>query len=194
MRTLGLGAAVVALSASMCTNGQGPGPGGNDDRPPIIVSDGSVHLRVVSKDRGAGTNFARGAWKQDVGSGYWYHDHKNDKAKHLIVSIIHGKEQPGTECNNPEFDYDVKTLRINYSITASDGTIKTDGFDVFKENPEDNNPGRLMTNATGTPDSYVPFWLNVGDATYHLMSVTVGAVTCELEPGLGQVQIYQRMK
>jgi hypothetical protein len=185
-RNIGLLAGVVSLAG--CTNG--PGPGGNDDRPPIIVSDGSVHLRAVAKDRGTGTNYNRGVWEKDNASGNWVHTHGNDPAKHLLVSIIHGTHKDGTDCDKPEIDYDVRTLQFTYVTAANDS--KT--FDVFIERPEGSGAGRLMTNAAGQVDPKVSFWLDVGDPTDHLKSVTVSGVTCDLEPGLGQVQIYQRMK
>src|SRR5262245_20920890 len=61
----GLGG-VMALVLTGCNNPPKPveppqGPGGDDDRPPIAISEGSVRLRAVAKDHGVGHNSSHGS-------------------------------------------------------------------------------------------------------------------------------------
>lgn len=193
LRNVVLLAGVVAMAGC---NGCGPGPGGNDDRPPIIVSDGSVHLYVVSKDRRAGTDEKRGAW--DDSSGKWVHTHSdNGPAKVMTVSVVHGMPKINTTCDNPEANYEVRSVVFTYGKKTAQG-VETSTFRVFIDSPNENAAGQLTvetaTAGAGSKDNKVPFWLNIGDPEHHLMSVTVGGFTCELEPGVGQVHIYQHIK
>jgi hypothetical protein len=182
---------IVGLSSwvgSCSGGGPGPGPGGDDDRPPIIVSDGSVHLRAVAKDRGPGTNQERGQWKQQ--GGQWFHDHGGPKAKNLLVNVMNGSG--GADCDNPDHDFKVRTMTVTYT----NGMVDTP-FKVFIENPTTTNPGQLMTDpTTAAVDPNLPFWLTVGTTADHLKSVTFTSlgITCALAPGTGQIHIYQTTK
>jgi hypothetical protein len=178
-----LAGAIAMAGCNGCGPG-GPGPGGNDDRPPIIVSDGSVLLRVVAKDRRTGTNEKRGQWNN--GSGKWIADHPdNDLTKMLTVSVIYGKYKASTTCDNPETNYEVRYVEFVYGA----GKI----LKVYIDAPNVNAPGPVTLEFDGvaTKDPKIPFWLKVGDPGDRLVSVKVGGFECELEPGLGQVHIYQ---
>lgn len=179
--------ALVALSWAGCTPGQGPA--GDNDRPPIIVSSGSVHLRAVAKDRGMGTNEDRGGWKNQ--NGLWFHDHGGPPAKHLVVNVIYGTgEKAGSPCSDPEHNFDVREL----SVTYTDGTNDT-SFKVYLEGNNPNAPGRLMTDAQGAVDPKMSSWLDVGNAGDMLKSVTIAGETCTTaDPGKFQVHIYQSTK
>jgi hypothetical protein len=188
------GALVVACTLpSAC----GQKPGSDDERPPIIVSSGSVHMQVVAKTRGAGTNESRGQWKLDSGSANtWYHDHGGPPAKHLIVTVIHGSGDPGSKCDQADNNFDVRELSISYGPSGT----STVAYRIFIDATAP-AAGKVKTDLTGSQaaiDSSVPFWLNVGSGTDRLQSVTLGtgsaAVTCHLDPTLGQVHIYQRMQ
>jgi len=181
--------------------GQGPGqgPGEDNDRPPVIISDGSVHLRIVGKDRGNGTNKERGSWKQDSPATNWYHDHQSGpKAKNLIVNVINGTG--GTNCSNPEWDFTVREFTVTYTPDSSTPTDKTFKVFIDSQNPSaPNGPGRLMIDAPASIDSAVPFWLNVGSPKDIVKSVafTVGGATttCTRTPNTEfQVHIYQTTK
>lgn len=176
-------------AAALLSGGCQPRPGSDDDRPPIIVSDGSIHLRAVGKDAGAGTNHQRGSWKQD--GGQWFHDHGGPKARHLLVNVLYGAGS--ADCEDPEHVFKVRELTVTFTdaMTSADTAFK-----IFVEDPNGTTPGRLMTNANGTVDPKVPFWLNVGAAGDRLKSVAFSSlnVTCTLEAGKGQIHIYQSTK
>ena len=177
---------VAALLSGGCP---GQGPGSDDDRPPIIVSDGSIHLRAVGKDAGAGTNHQRGSWT--MAGGQWVHDHGGPKAKHLLVNVLYGTGS--ADCGDPEHVFKVREL----TVTFTDTMASTDtAFKIFVEDPNGTAPGRLMTNASATVDPKVPFWLNVGAAGDRLKFVAFPSlnVTCTLEAGKGQIHIYQSTK
>jgi hypothetical protein len=176
-------------AAALLSGGCQPQPGSDDDRPPIIVSDGSIHLRAVGKDAGAGTNHQRGSWTTE--GGQWVHDHGGPKARHLLVNVLYGSGS--ADCGNPEHVFKVREL----TVTFTDAMTSADtAFRIFVEDPNGTAPGRLMTNASGTVDPNVPFWLNVGAAGDRLKSVAFPSlnVTCTLEAGKGQIHIYQSTK
>jgi len=168
-----------------------PQPGGDDDRPPIIVSDGSVHFRVVAKNRGLGANKDRGSWKKDS-AGMWFLDHNNEPATYLLVNVIHGTT--GTSCDDPEHDFKVRELTITYAGTKTIHVYLDPVADATKPSPVKVD----VTGATAAAaDTKVPFWLDVGAAGDHLVSVTFPSLstTCTFDQGgLGQVQIYERIK
>jgi hypothetical protein len=182
--------ALASCSNSCPGQGPGPGPGTDNDRPPIIVSDGSVHLRVIAKDRGRGTNQSRGEWKPD--GNLWFHDHGGPAAMNLAVNVLYGSGDSG--CDNPESDFIVRELEVTYTTTSdTSGKAK---FRVFIDAPNVNAAGRLAVASTATKDMNVKFWLDVGGAGDQLESVafpSLGA-TCKLTPGKSQIHIYQSTK
>jgi len=162
-------------------------PGEDDDRPPVIISGGSVHLHVVAKNKGAGTNNDAGEWKFDSGNKLWYHDHQYlQPAKHLLVHVLHGKDSPA--CESYKTEYDVRELTVNYGIGGH--------FRVFID-ASGNGAGRLATDADGKPDKDVPFWFDIGIVTDRPTSVVLGdaktGTKCGLDIGKAEVHIYQRI-
>jgi len=173
--------AVVGLIAS---SGCGQRPSGPGDRPPIVVSDGSVLFKAVASDRGMGHNSSRGEWKSD--SGRWYHDHDQNPAKILRVSVLHGT---GTGCTDPEKDFDVREFELTYKKASDSSLVKVR---VFIDAPNVNVPGRLTVDSAATPDAQVKFWLRVGDTDDKLDSVKFPDNTvCGLTGPHAELHVYQ---
>jgi len=156
-------------------------PGGDDDRPPVIISGGSIHLRMVARDRGKGKNQNHGEWKEDTGK--WVQEHDMQKAKKLFVNVLYGSG--GTNCDNPEWNFDVDSLVIDYN----DGAAKK--FSVSLEAKDGNGQARLVTDADAKKDAKLPFWLELKNASARLVSVTFpDGTVCTLDHLKSQVHIY----
>ena len=168
-------------------------PGDDEDRPPIIVSGGSVHLRAVAKNSGPGTNNDPGEWKYNSGKKLWFLDHGSlMPAKHLLVHLLYGKDS--AKCSSYKTEYDVRELIVKYGSGKS--------FKIFIDSASANAAGHLTADATAKVDDVIPFWLDVGDAGDLPTSVTFVKdvnsndkdVTCGLEPHKAEIRIYQRIK
>jgi hypothetical protein len=191
-----VGAVVGAAAFSAGCHNRPQLPGGDDDRPPIVVSSGSVHLQIVAKNRGTGTNESRGQWTLDSHSNpsTWFHDHGGPPANHLVVTVIHGSGNSGTGCDDSSHNFIVRELSIAYGPQPTN----TSSFRLFIDAQTATAPGNVKTDLTGSQastDPAVPFWLNVGLSGDRLQSVTFqtspSAIKCTVDPTLGQVQIYQ---
>jgi hypothetical protein len=148
------------------------------------VSDGSVLFKAVASDRGMGHNSSRGEWKPD--SGRWYHDHDQNPAKILRVSVLHGT---GTGCTDPEKDFDVREFELTYKKASDSSLVKVR---VFIDAPNVNAPGRLTVDSAATPDAQVKFWLRVGDTDDKLDSVKFPDNTvCGLTGPHAELHVYQ---
>jgi hypothetical protein len=175
-----LGAVLGLISSAACN----PKPAGGNDRPPIVVSDGSVLFKAVAKDRGMGHNSNRGEWKPD--SGRWYHDHDQNPAKILRVSVLHGT---GTGCTDPEKDFDVREFELTYKKASDSSLVK---FRVFIDAPNVNAAGRLTVDSPAVPDTQLKFWLHVGDPNDKLDSVKFpDATVCGLAGPYAELHVYQ---
>jgi hypothetical protein len=182
---------IVSLAAcSQCRPGPGQGPGDDADRPPIIVSDGSVHLRTIAKNQGTGTNNRRGTWEKDPNnSNQWFHDHGNEKARRLLVNVLYGSG--GANCSSSTYVHSVRSVTVTYSDGVAD-----QAFMIYIDARAEQAPGNVLTSlteATAMRDTKLSEWLEVINAS-HLVSVTLGAETCTLERGKGQIHIYQRIQ
>jgi hypothetical protein len=185
-----LSAVVGLISSAGCS----PKPAGPGDRPPIIISDGSVLFRAVAKDRGNGTNKYRGKWFQD--GSVWYHDDSvNQPAKILRVNVLASPSGTGTEagqCTNDDFDFDVREFTLTYT-RFSDGTPVS--FRVFIQPPGSSTtaPGRLAVESTAMAD-VLPYWLKVGVDGDTLSSIRFpNGTECKLTAKVSQVHIYQKI-
>lgn len=186
---------VFAVIGLIVTSGCQPKPAGPGDRPPIIITDGSVRLRAVAHDRGNGTNKYRGKWFADGSN--WYHDDSvNGGPKIMRVNVLYGASGTGSQagqCTNDDFDFDYGEFWITYK-KASDGTAAT--FRVFVQNIAGPPPSsRLTVEGPAAPD-VLPFWLRVGEHDDELMSVrfptTPNATECKLTPRVSEVHVYQK--
>ena len=157
-------------------------PGGDEDRPPVVVSGGSVHLRMIARDRGKGKNQDHGEWLPDGSN--WFQEHDHDKAERLFVNVIYGE---GSEhCDNPDWNFSVDTMDIGYDVG---GTLNT--FQIYLEPLNAMGKARLFTNAKAKKDPKVKFWLELTDASAVLKSVKLGDATCKFaDPKKGQVHVY----
>ena len=163
-----------------------PRPGTDNDRPPIIISDGSVRLRAVAKDRGNGTNNDRGTWTQSGSK--WNHDHGGPTFKNMAVNVINGSG--GANCSSPTHDFVDREFVVTYVAGASDATFK-----VFVDAPNASAAGKLgVDGAAAAIDLGVPFWLRIGAAGDKLKAVkfTNLNVTCNLANS--EIHVYQSTK
>lgn len=186
LRNLFVTGAIISLAA--CNRCGGPRPGGDADRPPIIVGDGSMHVRAVSKDFGAGTNNERGRWSQS--GNIWRHMGTYDQPNHLYVSVIKGDRGSTDDCKKPDVAFKTRKLKITYTNGSADTS-----FDIYIDG---NGKGDLLTTFAGLQDAYVPWWLDISDPTLYLKLVefkTVGNenVSCTLKKG-SEVHVYQSNK
>ena len=182
-----LSSLAAMLSATLAINGcaSPTAPVADDDeRPPIIVSGGSVRLRAVVKNIGKRTSQDPGKWEKDAGKNVWFHDHRVPPGKHFIVHVFSGGGGNGCESSATEFD--VKELTIQYGASNS--------FRVFIDPLNPNVEfGRLATDAPAERDPGVLFWLEV-PGTDKPTKVVLGGTTCTLDPSKSEVHIYQRRR
>ena len=109
-------------------------PGEDDDRPPVVVSGGSVHLRAIAKNSGPGTNNDPGEWKYDGGKKLWSHDHGSlMPAKHFLVHVLYGKDS--SKCSSYKTEYDVREMIVKYGSGLS--------FRIFIDSQSANGAGAL---------------------------------------------------
>ena len=189
-----VGAVVGLLSSAGC----GQRPSGPGDRPPIIISDGSVLFRAVAKDRGNGTNHFRGKWSPAGGA--WYHDDEANGGPSLLkVNVL---ASPGgvtsaddTACKNDDFDFDVREFWLKYK--KLDGTEVT--FRVFIQDISGPPPSSRLVVESAAAQDVLPFWLRVGATGDELVSVKFPPISpspnpteCKLTAKVSQVHIYQK--
>jgi hypothetical protein len=124
---------------------------GGDDRPPIIISDGSVNF-FIDAPGGSG-----GDWKAVTGTNEqsWYHDISvASQVNHFDVTLVNSKQGPpnSANCQDPGHVFSVTTFKVIYRGFLSGGTatvvIENGHFRVdFEDKAENdqNQPHKLIS-------------------------------------------------
>jgi hypothetical protein len=115
--------AAAAIVGSSCRPG-GPGPMTGDERPPIIISDGSIDLFIDHPSPGKN----RGKWAE-VNSGtntVLTHEpsgRPNPVTKFAVYLANAKNDTDGVNCDKTDWFYDVTTLTANYKKGNQNATI-----------------------------------------------------------------------
>jgi hypothetical protein len=162
-----------------------------DDRPPIIIGDGSINIWVDHDEHGKG----RGRWDQATGA-VWLHAHDGRPTQRFDVSVLDGTGTDA-ECTDP----DQWVSSTDLSITYDPGGLT---LRVWIDPDVQVGQRRAIVDFGSGPsvNLYKPYWLripNSAEAVYALASVSIReittgrTVTCGLGAD-GQVKVYQRKK
>ena len=170
----------------------------DDDRPPIIVRNGSVHLESTV----SGGDGMKGQLEKGNGN-LWHHIHGGKKPKNLSVVVADLYPRAGTCSESPFFfAQKVKTVTVTYTnASGEEPLVRTIVFDVGPDKDGDDAlqikaHDKAKYSATGD------YALNI-DAEYgaKLTSVTIYhknqgnndvTSTCEFRDDKGTIAILQR--
>lgn len=100
------------------------GPGG--DRPPIIVSDGSIKVDEVDSSGGPVPSGGKGTFKTVGTSGSrttWKHEHPDKGPKRLHVLVEGSDAALSSNCPAVYFVQDIATATLAYRYTGGDRTV-----------------------------------------------------------------------
>ena len=133
-----------------------------DDRPPIIVYNGTIQFRATS---GKGE---KAKWDPQSTTGPWFSTHSNGTPKWFIVQMIAGvsgkcldtKQTPPQPVDEVEFDkVELITIKFVNGTANGDAVIKVDGTGanaktrISSDNTAGSATGDLLT--FGEPGSYI---------------------------------------
>jgi hypothetical protein len=175
--------AAIAIAGSSCRR---LGTRSGDERPPIIISDGSLDIFIDHPSPGGD----RGKWDETYRSGVTTLIHKPYGAPlkvtgfHVFVSNGDGS----AACKNPLVPFEVTSLKVTYKKPKVDGTIDID-FDG------EGNLRAILKPEDGTDEVY-SHWRSTKGNSEKLTSVYLNGDTCTFDYGAKKrgiitiVQIY----
>jgi hypothetical protein len=153
--------------------------GGGDDQPPIIVSDGSIHLMADFDPNGNG----RGEWEEVTAGNKmkWGYRHSGGRPTSRIeVTLLDGV----SPCDNANRVYPATAVVAKFS----NGESLTVNFDDSLEKYR-----RLQATFAGLPEGNFPakrpdqdFWIVAGDAGTRLTSVEITNAAAKTACDLGE--------
>jgi hypothetical protein len=156
----------------------------DEERPPIIISDGSVDVYIdYGKD-------GRGQWMQvnQNQDDKWYHDYPNAPIGHFGVTLVNVSKQAKADCDyqNPDHVFTVTTFTITFNRGNADFLIDGQG------NPQVNFSDK------GKRDPALLFWLATMDNGLNLKSITFpeiqGGLSCDFAGGHRSIIRAAQMK
>jgi len=158
-----------------------PRPPSSTDRPPVVVSDGSIDMYIDWGPNG------RGEWK-DRGSAKWFHDYQGPPTDHFDVYLQNTKKDlTRPNCMNPDHPFVVTDMTIKYGLgpVAKIFKIYVDGGNLEAQLPA-GTQGKLEAKT----------WLRFGLPGQNLHSVDFGPEgACEFGGGPRSIiTIRQRQK
>lgn len=158
--------------------------GGEDDRPPIIVSNGSIEIQEVDSANDSTTTPGKGTFKSGNpvnGRKIWTHEHSADKPKRLHVLVEGADSALTANCPAMYFAQNITAATITYSV---DGGSR----DVIVSKPTGNESVEINVRQDATVDDSSGYTLTVDeDINAKLVSVDVAwqkgnvqtTVTCQ---------------
>jgi hypothetical protein len=156
----------------------------DDDRPPIIVNQGSVVFTAEERDG------KRGLWKQDFWGSKWRIDHPRKAPTYLVATDFRGSSNCAQNTT-----LGGSTLVLNY---AEGGTAKSLTIEVSGLNPPWGTKHIKIDFGQATPVKDNDYTLRIPDPVgvnkTLLTSVTVGASTCMFDGDTRQFELrHQRL-
>jgi hypothetical protein len=89
----------------------------DDERPPIIISDGSVDFKVGRNE---------GVWKQLTAgvNTAWFHDNSVKTLYQFVVTLVNSKVDANhPNCGDAQKEFTVTTFKVKFKGLASGGTV-----------------------------------------------------------------------
>ena len=167
-----------------------------DERPPIIISDGSLDIFATPDQK----SHNRGTWKSAGAT--WYHEHGGDDPARLTVNVLHGMPLStgvGTSesCKDANFDFAVtQKAQIFYGpqdVPPLTLSIQPHGNGNAQKRHLTIDPGNALVDGP----LFNRFWIRIGEDTEELRSVTfdpgtASAISCDLSDHRARLVIFQR--
>jgi hypothetical protein len=167
----------------------------DDDRPPIIVRNGTVHLEVSK-------NGADGLWgelKDPNGENIWSHSHRGKEPRNFSVVVTGLDTTVAGSCSSSRYFYAQRAKKVTVSYSVPGAADRNLTFEIVKYQGDRRLQIKANPAAVATPIG--DYALDFDGPDVKLKSVTIEhknkddvdqAPVCTFPAGSGEVLILQR--